>query len=79
MGKKQERDNRNTDRDMPLNTSIMSDPNLASLAVLRQLVTLGLGQSTYWAGKSIQRGLPAFQAIVENKALGIDITVSSAM
>ncbi|KAF8836004.1 hypothetical protein BDN67DRAFT_872931, partial [Paxillus ammoniavirescens] len=32
----------------------------------------------YWAGKSVQRGLPAFQVIVENEALGIDIAVSSA-
>ncbi|KAF9224251.1 hypothetical protein BS17DRAFT_704037, partial [Gyrodon lividus] len=30
-------------------------------------------ETIYWAGKSVQRGLAAFQAIVENKALGIDI------
>ncbi|KIK75903.1 hypothetical protein PAXRUDRAFT_18582 [Paxillus rubicundulus Ve08.2h10] len=30
-------------------------------------------RTVYWAGKSVQRGLPAFQVIVENEALGIDI------
>jgi hypothetical protein len=30
----------------------------------------------YWAGKSVQRGLPALQAIVENDTLGIDISVT---
>ncbi|KAF9228359.1 hypothetical protein BS17DRAFT_763855 [Gyrodon lividus] len=31
-------------------------------------------KTIYWAGKSVQHGLTAFQAIVENEALGIDIT-----
>ena len=31
----------------------------------------------YWAGRSIQRCLPAFRAIVENESLGINISVSS--
>ncbi|KAH7917067.1 hypothetical protein BV22DRAFT_1027014, partial [Leucogyrophana mollusca] len=40
----------------------------------------GIGETRfgtiYWAALSVQRGLPAFQAIVENEQLGIDIAVS---
>ena len=39
----------------------------------------GIGETRfgtlYWAGRSLQCGLPAFQAIVEDAALGITIGV----
>jgi predicted metal-binding transcription factor (methanogenesis marker protein 9) len=52
----------------------------SKLGITRGLEAIGdtCFGTIYWAGKSVQRGLPAFQAIVENEALGIDITVSSA-
>ncbi|KAF8451153.1 ribonuclease H-like domain-containing protein [Boletus edulis BED1] len=51
------------------------DYERTKLGITRGLEGIGNTRfaTMYWAGKSVQRGLPALQAIVEDDALGIDI------
>lgn len=54
------------------------DQKRADLGISRGLEAIGDTRfgTIYWAALSIQRGLPAFQAVVEDTDLGIDIAVS---
>ena len=48
------------------------------LGISRGLESIGETRfgTIYWAGRSVQRGLPAFRAIIEDESLGINIAVS---
>lgn len=51
------------------------------LGIARGLEGIGETQfgTIYWAGRSLQRGLPALRAIVEDENLGINITVCTTI
>jgi hypothetical protein len=53
------------------------DYHRKKLGIGRGLETIGETRfgMIYWSGKSVQRGLPAFRAIISDEALGIDIPV----